>query len=292
MKKSIPIENQYISLTETQLKKRELLGEINCVSGVLGLVDFGGLGQWTVDDDSAKETNTSRAMKIVQKAETGVLDFGDYNAVLFGNIPKQKTFKVWGRRLGKKPFPDLWHTIDIDVNPNSAASGATYMGAVFVEQARLLWGDVQAFDLWKENSSHDGKADVVFWGQDEKKLVETFHAIPVGEVWGLTDLSLEEADKKTADMHDVCSKNNWLVMGEVRVHDWHDKMLKLIDENPTQQSGVMQIESFSVCGFMTQCGDGVFPVFKETSSQGEIVRLRLVLGTKEAIRSMKIVNGM
>jgi hypothetical protein len=57
-------------------------------------------------------------------------------------------------------------------------------------------------------------------------------------------------------------------------------------------AGVIDIGDATFCGFSTSWGDGHFPLLAERDAAGELVRIRIHLGTDEAVAALRRVNSL
>ena len=71
--------------------------------------------------------------------------------------------------------------------------------------------------------------------------------------------------------------HHWIAMSQVRAAD--------------TASGVVPLDGADATVFMTTWGDGVWEVFRDLDDNGELVRVRVELGTDEAVARMQAVQG-
>jgi len=56
------------------------------------------------------------------------------------------------------------------------------------------------------------------------------------------------------------------------------------------ESGTLAVGGASMCGFMTTWGDGLFNVYRDFGPAGELVRVRIEMGTPERIKLMRSLD--
>ncbi len=78
------------------------------------------------------------------------------------------------------------------------------------------------------------------------------------------------------------------LMGDFRPHSHHYEILKRMRASATQ-SGTLEVGGSRLCAFFTTWGDGYFPVFRVFEG-GEMVAVRVLLGTEDAQRAMEEVT--
>jgi len=263
------------------MPERVLLGHVRAPSGAIAIIDFGLMTEWS---------HQSEAMEAV-RAGGGEIDFGAAIAVAVGGAPVQE-LAVWGTPMGEPPFAECWRYIDLEVQPSAAVAKRQTIGEVAVERARLMFADIDELDGWREGESFDGKADVCFWGRDEEALVQAAGAEALEDgTWGWANIDVETAERRQAELGALVRQHEWWVVGEVRPHDHHHMLMQQV-RTSEHGAGELELGAAKLCGFSTSWGDGVFPVILELDAAGQWVRLRIHLGTEQAVEAMRYVNAM
>jgi hypothetical protein len=241
----------------------ELLGEITCPSGTLGIFDVGLLGYLGRD---ALEP-------VIVKAA----------------VPTDRALAVIGRRVGTGRFSDCWDSVSVKL-----ASGVTThwekVGEATVDFARLVLMDHAALDAWTHEDTLDGLADVVFWGRDAAAAAKASGAKSLKEGYGWTNLSLDVAEEKALAVDKLKAANGWGLMIDFRPHSHHFYALAEARKNK-MGAGMLEVGDAQVCLFFTSWGDGVFPVFIDLDEENRPLQLRVQLNTQSSMAAMHAVNS-
>jgi hypothetical protein len=227
----------------------ELLGEITVPSGTLAVFDIGLLGFLPRD-----------AME---------------PAIIKTPAPTDRALAVVGHRVGKGRYADCWDHVVVKLAAGEVTH-STKLGEAGVDFARLICMDYGALDAWKHEDSLDGKADVVFWGRDEKYAAKSTGAKPTGEGYGWTNMSLEAADKKQLEIDKLKAAAHWGLAIDFRPHSHHYFALAEARKSKVG-AGTIEVGGAQVCLFFTTWGDGVFPVFLDLDAADQPVQLRVQL---------------
>jgi len=78
---------------------------------------------------------------------------------------------------------------------------------------------------------------------------------------------------------------------DFRPHSDHFQLLAQMRSSPTD-SGTLCVGGALCCGFFTGWGDGFYPVRLDLDEGRAVVRIHIELGTEDAIRNMRAVNGL
>jgi len=196
--------------------------------------------------------------------------------------------RVIGERRGSSPYPDCWSWIALDVAPGDVASVAP-AGTVAVDKARLMFVDLEALGAWRHEEPTDGLADFVFWGRDAQAAAERFGVPKLDDgTFGFVDLPVMDAVKRGEEIE--AARAELRIATDFRPHSHHYHLLKQMRGSRTE-SGTMELAGSTCCAFFTSWGDGFFPVFRELDERGALLRVRIDLGTPQAIANMDYVNG-
>ncbi|MFT3837465.1 MAG: hypothetical protein QM723_10770 [Myxococcaceae bacterium] len=241
---------------------QELLGEVQAPSGVVLIVDTGLLGSWSVE--------TPR--------------------VTVAGVPKDRALQVFGARMNEEPFAQLWRTVSLEVQPAGKTARTIEAGSVPVDFARLMFIDSAAVARWEHEQPTDGRADFVFWGRDAAQAAAQTNAPKLSDgQFGWVDLEVAAAVTHGRAVEALRGPLKFAT--DFRPHSHHFHLLAQMRGTSTE-SGTLEVGGARCCGFFTQWGDGVFPVRTELDSEGGLVRIVVELGTKEAVRNLRAVNGL
>ena len=227
----------------------ELLGEITVPSGTLAVFDIGLLSFLPRE-----------AME---------------PAIIKTPAPTDHPLAVIGHRVGKGRYADCWEHVVVKLAAGEATH-STKLGEAGVDMARLIVMDYGALDAWQHEDSLDGKADVVFWGRDEKAAAKSTGAQPTGEGYGWSNLSLADADAKQLEVDKLKAAAHWALTIDYRPHSHHFYALAEARKNKLG-AGTIEVGGAQILLFFTTWGDGVFPVFLDLDAADQPVQLRIVL---------------
>ena len=77
--------------------------------------------------------------------------------------------------------------------PGDDVARSELAGTVAVDEARLMFADIDALGQWQHEKPLDGKADFVFWGRDAERAAQTTGAADLGDgQWGWLNLPVRE----------------------------------------------------------------------------------------------------
>ncbi len=227
----------------------ELLGEITVPSGTVALFDIGLLSFLPRE-----------AME---------------PAIIKTTAPSDRPLAVIGHRVGKGRYADCWDHVVVKLAAGEVTH-STKLGEAGVDMARLIVMDYGALDAWQHEDSLDGKADVVFWGRDEKAAAKSTGATPTGEGYGWSNLSLADADAKQLEVDKLKAAAHWALTIDYRPHSHHFYALAEARKNKLG-AGTLEVGGAQILLFFTTWGDGVFPVFLDLDATDQPVQLRIVL---------------
>jgi len=229
----------------------ELLGEITCPSGTLGIFDVGLLGYLGRE---ALEP-----------------------AIVKTDVPSDRTLAVIGHRVGAGRFGDCWDRVIVKL-ASGVASHSKKLGEAGVDFARLVCMDHGVLDQWTHEDTLDGLADVVFWGRDAAAAAKASGAKSNKEGYGWTNLSLDVAEEKALEVDKLKAANKWGLMIDFRPHSHHFYALAEARKNKLG-AGTIEVGDAKVCLFFTSWGDGVFPIFVDLDDKETPIQVRVQLNT-------------
>ncbi len=209
----------------------------------------------------------------------GEVAFHGLSGVVVGEIPRGERLAVVGeRRFGEA----TWTRVSIEIAPSLAVAFSEPIGHVLVDEARIGIFDVDALGAWKHDEPIDGLADLVFWGRDAAALARAFevpelHDGEGGGSFGFVGLPHEEARRRHASLDEHREAKGLLLALDLRPHSHHFQVMERVRASETE-SGVVEVDGAETCTFMTGWGDGAFPVERDLSDDGRVVRVRIELG--------------
>jgi hypothetical protein len=173
---------------------------------------------------------------------------------------------------------------------DGAVARSERIGHVMVDFARLIVIDVDALGAWQHNEPLDGKADYVFWGRDAQSLARACGAPSLDEhMFGWVNVPIAEAREVRGKVRAMLDRNDWKVARDLRPHSHHHVLLEQVRATASA-SGEVVLGDARACGFATSWGDGIFEVHRDLDADGELVRLRIELGTPDRQKLMRRIE--
>jgi len=211
-------------------------------------------------------------------------------AIVTCEVPRDRRLRVLGAPVGKGRFADCWDHVAVALGAGEITHSKK-LGEAGVDFARLVCMDHAALDAWQHEDSLDGKADVVFWGRDDRVLAHVMNAPRTrdGEGYGWTDLPLADAEKKADVIARKKAENKWLLATDFRPHSHHYYALAAARENPNR-AGILELAGTRMMLLFTSWGDGVFPIYLDLDHDDQPIQVRIQLATAESNAAMQSVN--
>lgn len=219
----------------------------------------------------------------------GEVQYHGIPAVAVSGLPRDRTMKVYGVRMNTSEHWDRWRWVWLEALSGLPTSESKEVGHVGVDYARLMFADVNALGQWEHESSLDGKADFVFWGQAEAKIAEIVQAPQQVEGYGWIDLPIEEIVEHGLKVEELIKDQGLKMATDFRPHSHHYQAMKQVRATDTE-SGVVEVGGAKMCVFMTSWGDGMFPLISDKDKDGQLLRLRLDLGNQEMVQILGSLN--
>lgn len=221
----------------------------------------------------------------------GEVQFQGIWAVAVSDIPTDRPLQVIGERMPGERYATRWRHVSLVCRRGSVARSEK-VGMVMVDEARLMFADVDALGAWRHDEALDGLADFIFWGQDAAKAARRVKAPQLGDEvgeFGWTDLPAEEATRRARRVDALCQEKGWVMGRDFRPHSHHHEVMQQVRVSPTA-SGMVEVGGAVLCGFMTSWGDGIYHVFRDLDADGRLVRVRIDLGSDETVKRMEAVE--
>lgn len=216
----------------------------------------------------------------------GVVQFHGLCAIA-AQAPADRALTVLGQRMPKGPDESRWRSVWLECLPRGKSSRSELVGHVAVDEARLMFADVDALGHWQHEEPIDGKADFVFWGRDAHKAAKTQKAEDLGDdAFGWVDLPVLEIVKRGTAVEELRDQRDYQFATDFRPHSHHYQVMEQVRATPTE-SGTIEVGGARVCTFMTTWGDGYYPVYRDVDAQGRLVRVRIDLGNDEIVERQR-----
>ncbi|MBX3035536.1 MAG: hypothetical protein KF758_01370 [Anaerolineales bacterium] len=222
----------------------------------------------------------------------GEIIFNGMWAIVIAGIPINKEIPIYGIRMSEEKWDDKWKWVILEINPeNNITTTTRQIGYVLVDEARLLFSDIDTLPKFEIYNSFDGKADLVFWGRDGEALSKKLNAQRLeDEVFGWKDLEVNVALEKAKEIYEIHESKEFRFAFDYRPHTHDYYLLEQIRSSNTA-SGMINFGDTISCGFSTIWGDGAFPVFAEFTESNELVRIKIELGHEKIIASTEKLIG-
>lgn len=231
-----------------------------------------------VEVEPERVPHRTRARRCAAAGGSEFIMFG-IPVVAIGGIPSDRDLRVTGRERDFGGRAGLrWTDIRIHLRDEPPA-GERELGVVGVDWARILLGDADALGQWQHDRPVDGLADIVFWGSAAELARRV---VGGGELdddnFGWENLELPDAVQRLEALEQW--KEDHPSAGlqiDVRPHSHHWAVLEEARRSP-HGAGGLELAGARLLLLFTSWGDGLFPVFVETSAAGLPVAVRIQLG--------------
>lgn len=215
----------------------------------------------------------------------GIVFLSGMHGVVISGLPTDRTFPVFANRMGgdDPAVCDRWERVDLDVRPRAKVARREEIGAVAVDKARLFFTDLDAAGGWEHDRPTDGLADFLVWGKDAPLAARGLNIPKLDDgTFGWLDGPVGEVARKGIRVEREQEKRGWTMANDFRPHSHHYQLMRPIRDEPTA-SGSIEVGGAAVCGFSTSWGDGFFPVWRERTAAGQLVRVRIRLGDADRV---------
>ncbi|MFC8766004.1 hypothetical protein ACFUAG_35595 [Streptomyces sp. NPDC057193] len=225
-----------------------------------------------------REAHAHRARRTGGEGGGSFLMFG-VPVVAVGGVPRTRHLPVLATRVAHGDgVGERWSEISIRMNEGQATSSVS-LGAIGVDWARVLFGDVDALSLWQHDEPVDGLADVAFWGAAADEAAATFAAPELGEpgedgVHGWTGLPASEAMDRARALSRWKDETGRRMAVDFRPHSHHWQIMRKVRASQVE-AGTVELGDARVLCAMTSWGDGFFPVFADLDVSGGLLAVRV-----------------
>lgn len=225
-------------------------------------------------------TAPSGKLVFVDVAFTGLPDQPDQpQQVVVDDLPRNTELRVVGTRPGASDdglHLDSWDHVDIVCIDAAESAGSELLGHVVVDAANVLIADSLACSKWQQDDSHDGLADVVFWGLRAPELADMLGAptLPgVAPHFGWLDLPIEEARERAAEVEEREAELQLHVPVDLRPHSDRWKAYASLEASPIDV-GQFDLHGARAC-LIQLMSDGLYPVHRRLDAAGRTVAVRI-----------------
>lgn len=227
------------------------------------------------------------ALALAHGAGAGVVQFHGMWGVAVGGLPPDTALPLVGLRLPEDVEARRWRTVALEVRPGLSVARSEQVGFVVADGSRLMVADVDALGAWQQDTSLDGRADLVLSGPDAPEAARRMGARPLdvpGEpgLHGWPDVPVEVGHELALVAMQV-REAGLSFTHQLHPHGHAWQVLRQVRTSPTG-SGQLEVGGASVCQFLTTWGDGGFPVFRDLDAAGVLVRVRVELGNAHVAR--------
>lgn len=218
----------------------------------------------------------------------GEVMFQGITAVAITGVPADRPLAVLGQRMAPDgPDASRWRCVWLECMPGDDVARSELAGTVAVDEARLMFADIDALGQWQHEKPLDGKADFVFWGRDAERAAQTTGAADLGDgQWGWLNLPVRETVQRGIAVEEMRDQQGYKFATDFRPHSHHFLAMKQVRTTPTE-SGTVEVGGARVCIFMTSWGDGFFPVYRDVDARGRLVRVCIDLGNDEIVQRQR-----
>ncbi len=216
-------------------------------------------------------------LAIEQGKGAGEIQFHGVSAAAVNGVPTTVPIPVVGERCDGDYF-DRWRRVIVQCQPGKPYVQTQQVGLIGVDYARILIADVDSLGVWRHEESLDGKADFLFWGRDAEQIATVLKAPRAGDAeFGWVDVPIEAATKNGVAVQKYRDHHSLKVAVDYRPHSHHWQVMRPIRESSPTESSTTDLDGEKVCNFMTTWGDGLFPVYRDLGSSGELIQIRIEL---------------
>lgn len=221
----------------------------------------------------------------------GEVFFNGATAIAISGLPTDREFEVVAKLMENEEFSEFWSSITVEIDSEKKIEKSDKIGVVAVDWARLITIDKDALGRWEHEKPLDEKADFVFWGRDAEEVAKHFKATKIDDtVYGWEGLAVNEVRAVGESVEEYRDKRRLKVATDFRPHSHHFLMMEQLRSSDFE-SGVLQVGDAVACAFMTSWGDGFFPVYRDFDKKGNLVAVRIELGTEESMEALRSVQG-
>lgn len=228
------------------------------------------------------------AEALAYSGAAGEVMFQGITAVAVIGVPADRSLAVLGQRMPSDGTDaGRWRCVWLECMPSGEVARSELAGTVAVDEARLMFADVDALGQWQHEQPLDGQADFVFWGRDAEQAAHAAGAADLGNgQWGWVDLLVRETVQRGIAVEEMRDEQGYKLATDFRPHSHHYLVMKQVRATPTE-SGTIEVGGTRACTFMTTWGDGFFPVYRDLDAEGRLARVRIDLGNAQIVERQR-----
>lgn len=227
-----------------------------------------------VEARAERVPHRERVRRSVARGDGEFIVFG-IPVVAVGDVPTDRPLPVEATR---QDYPGQGVRLrDITVRiGEEPPTRSELLGHVGVDWARLAYADADALSGWRHLKPVDGRADVVFWGQDAEAAGAAHGAADLSDgAHGWQDLDLAEAIERYEAVEAWQAANDKRMTLDFRPHSHHWQVMRDVRAAETE-SAVIEVGGARILFAMTSWGDGYFPTYADYADD-RLVAVRTVL---------------
>ncbi len=220
--------------------------------------------------ESVRTGCRARAQRALRERGAGQVFFQGIDAFVLGGLPRNDRLPVFGVRTRR----GAWSEVFLELRPGTRGP-RTRLGLLSNQWDRVLLADLDALDLWQQDTPLDGRADLVFWGPDARSTARAEQAPRHGSAWGWADLPWREARRRAGRLEQLARR----LEVDLRPHSHHWRVLEDARRSP-MASATLSLGDGEVCGLLAPGARALPEVFCEHTPRGAMVRVGVGLDEK------------
>ncbi|MBX2801824.1 MAG: DUF2185 domain-containing protein [Myxococcales bacterium] len=234
-------------------------------------------------------SHLQRAHDIIARQPGGSINFHGIWASVASGLPTDRELPVFADAHEGTEFAGRWQRVYV-VARDAEIVRSEQAGWAMVDEARLMFCDLDRLGVWNDRETIDGKADLVFWDRDAASVAAEFAAPQLGEDnYGWRDRPVDEIVDLSHRIQAVRDAGEQKFALDFRPHTHHWIAMEQVRSGETE-SGVVDLDGAAATVFMTTWGDGIWEVHRDLDANGQVVRARVELATDQTVERMRAVN--
>ena len=220
--------------------------------------------------------HAERARRAARAGGSDFLVWGVWMSAVDG-LPVDRPLPVLGNPLDDGLNPG-WESVWVEVSDRAPARTET-VGWISVDWAHVIFADVASLSAWVHEASLDGRADVVYWGDDQDECRAAFGGdlLRDGEL-GWRDLPDDEAQRHVLALESWRDHDARSVVVDYRPHSHHHRIMRTIGSDEDQVAE-LELGDGRVFAMVTGGRDGVFDVEVDRAADGSLTAVRVVVAS-------------
>jgi hypothetical protein len=216
----------------------------------------------------------------------GIVKYNGLWAAVAGGLPTDRRLPVIGTPIFEGDFAGRWRFIDVVIDETAEMARAEEVEGIMVDHGQLLFAGLGPLGQFRAGESLDGLADYVFWGRDAEPLATAVGAEDLGdEEFGWTDLPVEEIGARARAVESAIEAEELAVGVDYRPHCHLETLNAALRQNDEDAAEIV-LDGSRLVGCGNRWGDSIFSVSRLFDDGGNVVRIRVHLGTDERQKMM------